>query len=585
VAGAGGANYTLSGSLMKAGPNIVVSMSLQNAATGEVVSPISLECPGEEGILSRVDEVAGRIKSDLNLTSEQIASDIDRKTDEITTRSAEAFKYYSEGRRLHVLEEYQKSIDLMKKAVALDPEFAMAYRSLGSAYGNLKQNAELRANYQKAFDHKDRVSERERYAIEGDYYRINERTYGKAIEAYTKLLELYPDDVIANTNLGVVYSNLEEWDKAIDRYRVLLKRNDAIIIGNLVECYQAKGDLGEAEAILHGYLANVADAPSLRNRLAWVYAGQGRFDQALQENSRAQASDSGDINLAFSRAALLFLKDDLPAAEAEILKLQGSGDPQTAMMAGGELIRLYAYQGRIGKVKEQLELGLGLARKSDDKESEASLLIPYAYLDAKKGNYPEALRRLDRAGQMAREAGNPGLERSVERARGLAFLGAKSIDQAERTASGLKTLCEESVNRKEIRLYLHLRGVLETEAKRYPEAIEHLGQAVALAPSMQPGSWDLDINSALANAYFKSGEKEKALEQYRRFVSNPMSKFGNPYMYVVGFYETGRICRDLGRIDEARANYRKFLDLWKNADPEVPFIRDARAALAALPGG
>jgi serine/threonine protein kinase/Flp pilus assembly protein TadD len=582
VAGAGGANYTLSGSLMKAGQNIVISMSLQRASTGEVISPISLECSSEEQILSGVDDVAGRIKADLHLSSEQIAIDIDKKADQITTRSAEAFKYYSEGRKLHVLEEYQKSIDLMKKAVALDPEFAMAYRSMGSAYGNLRQSLDQRANYQKAFDFKDRVSDREKYVIEGDYFRLGEKTYGKAIESYQKLLALYPEDYIANTNLGVLYTSLEEWDKAIERYQLLLKGNHPIVYGNLVECLQAKGDLKKARQILQDYLGRVADTPPVRSRLAQVYALEGRTDPALEEINRAFVPDSRDINVIFGRIEILFLRDDLAAAEGALQKMLQNDNPTAVLMGIGGLGRLYAYQGRIGKVMEQLRRGLDLARKSGEKEAIVSNLLPYAYIDAKKGNFQEAIRLLEEARRLAVEAENPGMERIVLSALGLAQIGVKSIDRAERTATELMSLCEEAANRNEIRYYLSLQGAIETERKNYAAAIEHLQRAVSLAPTPLASSWNLDDIAALGEAYLRSGDKEKALEQYQKIVSSPLAKLSNPYIYATGFYEAGRICQDLGLGDRARENYQKFIELWKNADPDRPELRDARARLAGL---
>jgi len=585
VAGAGGANYTLSGSLMKAGQNIVISMSLQKASTGEVVSPISLECSSEEQILSRVDDVAGRIKADLHLSSEQIASDIDKKADQITTRSAEAFKYYSEGRKLHVLEEYQKSIELMKKAVALDPEFAMAYRSMGSAYGNLRQPVDQRANYQKAFDFKDRVSDRERYIIEGDYYRLSEKTYGKAIDSYQKLLALYPEDYIANTNLGVLYTGLEEWDKAIERYQLLLKGNDAIVYGNLVECLQAKGDLENARQVLQDYLSRVGDTPFVRSRLAQVYALEGRTDLALKEINRAIGPGTSNINLLFGRNDILFLRDDLAAAEADLQKNVQSDNRTEVMMGIWGLTRLYAYQGRIGKVMEQLKLGLDLARKSGEKEAVVSFLIPQAYVHAKMGNFQTAIRLLDEARRLTIEAENPGMERIVLCALGLAQIGAKSIDRAERTASELKTLCEAAANRKEIRLYLHLQGAIELEKNNYAKAIEHLQQAVSLAPTQLAVSWDLQTIAALGETYLRSGDKEKALEQYKKIVSSPLAKLSDAYGYATGSYELGRIYQKLGLGDRARENYRKFLELWKNADPDIPALRDARMRLAGLKNG
>jgi tetratricopeptide (TPR) repeat protein len=251
-------------------------------------------------------------------------------------------------------------------------------------------------------------------------------------------------------------------------------------------------------------------------------------------------------------------------------------------MGIGGLGRLYAYQGRIGKVMEQLRRGLDLARKSGEKEAIVSNLLPYAYIDAKKGNFQEAIRLLEEARRLAVEAENPGMERIVLSALGLAQIGVKSIDRAERTATELMSLCEEAANRNEIRYYLSLQGAIETERKNYAAAIEHLQRAVSLAPTPLASSWNLDDIAALGEAYLRSGDKEKALEQYQKIVSSPLAKLSNPYIYATGFYEAGRICQDLGLGDRARENYQKFIELWKNADPDRPELRDARARLAGL---
>jgi len=582
VANAGGAIFTLSGSLMKAGQNIIIAMSLQKASSGEVVSPISLECRSEEEIISGVDDVARKIKSDLNLSSEQIAQDIDKDASQITTRSAEAFKYYSEGRKSHVLEDYSKSIELMKKAVALDPEFAMAYRSMGSAYGNIKQAAELRKNYQKAFDYRDRVSDREFYIIEGDYYRLSEKTYGKAIESYRKLLDLYPDDMIGNANLGVLYSNLEEWDKAIERYQFILKGKDAIVYGNLAECFQAKGELENARAVLLDYLHNVADSASIHSRLAGVYAMDGQTDLALKEIDKALATNPADINFSLGRIKVLFLRDDLAAAESELLKLLQGNDPVAIMMARGNLATLYAYQGKIGQATEQAELGLELSRKILDKQAIISFLLPLSFIHYKMGNFQSAFQELGEARRLAVEAEIPGLERALLKARGLAEVAEKSVDQAERTASELKGLCEQAANRKEIRFYFSLKGVIELERKNYSGAIEDLQQAVSSSSPALAGAWDLDAMTALGAAYDRSGDKNRAVETYQKIVSNPLAKLNNVYLYVIGYYELSKICEEMGMDERARENYRNFLALWKDADPGLPEVEDARKRLAGL---
>jgi serine/threonine protein kinase/Flp pilus assembly protein TadD len=582
VANAGGANYTLSGSLMRAGQNIIISMSLQQAGTGDVIRPISLECKSEEEIMTGVDDVARRIKQDLNMSREQIMGDSDKDAGKITTPSPEAFKYYSEARKLHVQEDYKKSIDLMKKAVVLDPEFAMAYRSMGSAYGNLKQPVEQRLNYQKAFDFKDRVSDRERYAIEGDYYRLSERTYDKAIEAYRALLDLYPDDTIANTNLGVLYTSMEEWDKAIECYRVILKSGDPIVIGNLVECLQAKGELGKAEEILQEYVRREGDSVAVRARLAQIHCLEGRTELALKEIDQALVSDPANLDYLPGKIQVLALRDDLAGAEAEARKMIQGQNPAGVIVGWGEAATLAGFQGQIGKAVEGVKQGLALARKIGEPQAIMQFLMPYSYINQKTGNARAAIQQLDEARRLAVKSDNQAWLRGILRARGLAEVAAKSLDQAERTATELKALCEQAANRKEIRNYLCLQGAIELEKKNYAAAIDNLGQVLSLAPMALPISWDLDAMALLGAAYAAAGDKSKALEQYEKIVSSPLGRLNNSLIYVTGFYELGKLCHETGLRDKARENFTKFLFFWKAADPGIPQVEDAKKRLKEL---
>jgi TolB-like protein len=216
VANEGGATHTISGSIMKAEQNIIITLTLQKPHTGELISSITVESHGEKEIMTKVDEVAREIKLDLDLTEVQIAADLDREVGKITTSSPEAYKYYSEGRELHDQGKFRESISLMEKAVALDPGFAMAYRSMAIAFGNLGQPEEVKKYLKKALALSDRISEKERYLIEGDfYYRSGEKYYGWAINAYSKFFEFYPDSAFYN-NFALIYLSLEEWDKAIE---------------------------------------------------------------------------------------------------------------------------------------------------------------------------------------------------------------------------------------------------------------------------------------------------------------------------------------------------------------------------------
>ena len=255
VAARSGVANVLVGSYAKAGENFRIDITLQKAGSGELVSSERAEGKGEDGIFSMVDDLTRKLKADLKLSSTEIASDIDKSLKQITTSSPEAFKFYSEGRRLHDEQEYRKSIDIMKKAIAIDPDFAMAYRSMAMSLSDLNYYSENRAALQKAFELRARLSDRERYTIEGDFYRESEKSYGQAVEAYQKLLDLYPDDDIGITNSGILYANLEEWDKAIDVLERQMRANPGSIWPYLnLESYLAKGAYDKAKSLLEDYL-------------------------------------------------------------------------------------------------------------------------------------------------------------------------------------------------------------------------------------------------------------------------------------------------------------------------------------------
>jgi len=215
VANRGRVNHILKGSYIKVGNSFVITVMLQRPETGEAVSSRKVECKGEEEIPQKVDELTKMIKMDLNLSREQIAGDIDKQVGKISTSSPSG--------------HYSQSIPIYKRAVAIDPEFALVYANMGIAYFWLGSQSKAREYLQKALDLSDRVSDRERYFVQGMSYEGSDKTHDKSIEAYNKLLELYPDDNIGNNQLGLVYSLIEEWDKAIEPLISCIQRKDEFI--------------------------------------------------------------------------------------------------------------------------------------------------------------------------------------------------------------------------------------------------------------------------------------------------------------------------------------------------------------------
>jgi tetratricopeptide (TPR) repeat protein len=205
VASEGRVNHILQGAYARAGDEFRINVTLQEAGSGELIGSESVAGKGEASIFSMVDELTRRVKANFKLSPQDIASDIDKGVGIVTTSSPEALKYYVEGMRHDAQGEYRPAIESMEKAVGIDPEFASAYLVMSWCYGNLAFFAEQKQYAEKALALSDRLTDREKYNIQGHYYGESEKTYDKAVEALEKLLALYPDDISGGNMLAIVY--------------------------------------------------------------------------------------------------------------------------------------------------------------------------------------------------------------------------------------------------------------------------------------------------------------------------------------------------------------------------------------------
>jgi serine/threonine protein kinase/Tfp pilus assembly protein PilF len=589
VASMGGASHILQGILTKAGENFRINTSLQESSTLEIVGSDMVEGKGEESFHSMVDELTRRIKGNFKLATEDILDDIDKPVEKITTSSPEAYKYYVEGEKYHSKLDEHTAIQFYKRAVAIDSKFASAYRSMAAAYGNLGNLSESEKYRQKAFELSDRVSDRESYQIQTDFYRSSEETYDKAIQVFNKLLELYPDDMFGNNNLGVLYRDLEEWDKAIEVFEVLIKNKDISVIPyvNQAVAYQAKGLYDKARKVLEDYLNNFSDSSWLRMGLAETYFCQGKYELALVETDKVFFLDP-DFYLNFRLTGDIYhCKGDMIEAEREYKKLLEIEDSAANFEGIKRFGALYLLQGRFKEAQDQLEQGIEKADKLGEKRRQFGFHLDLAYSYLKARNPERALEECNRAWSNAVEAKNVIEQRYDLHYKGLSYLELKAMDEAQGVADELRKLIERGKNKRAIRYYHHLVGQINLKRKKFYEAIECFEKALSLIPSQYLPARKIHHDQALfidslALAYFKAGDLEKAQENYEKIASLTVGRLNYGDIYVKSYYMLGKISEQQGDKAKAIENYEKFLDLWKNADPGLPEVDDARKRLAGL---
>jgi len=580
VASQGGTSHILRGSYITAGDKFIISASLMKAETEEVISSIREEGMGEASITESVDRITQRIKTDLNLTEEQISQDLDRDLTDITTQSPEAYKYFLEGKKRYLQGYYREAIPYFERAIETDPEFALAYRFLAVAYGNLGLRPQRLEFMKKAMELKDRLAERERYLIEGTYYFSWENTYDKARIVYQKLLDIYPTDTIALGNLALIYWYLDEFEEAIPYFERCISTKDEFpaTYNTLAYCYRITGDYEKGKQVLEFYLENIGDSPYIHLGLAKHYLFLGEYDLALQEIEKALAIDPDDPDVLFQQAKIYLAQGEIKKVEDIGWKLMEQTEPFVRWYTASLFDHIDFLQGRYERGKARLMSVIDIYRDMRIKEAEstAHLWLAWVYLDT--GYFDEAIQEIEQCWECAIEAERPYLQRNALYAKGLVQIRKGSLEEAEKTSQELKAFIDAGIHKKSIHRYYHLAGLLELERKNYSEAINLFRDAISLVYNSNA----LYIDS-LAFAYSESGNLKKAHEQYQKIISFWRRGIGGwDAIYAKSFYNLGMIYEQQGKTSNAIENYEKFLDLWKDADPGLLEVEDAKKRLAGL---
>jgi tetratricopeptide (TPR) repeat protein len=579
----------LRGGFTKAGEQYRIDAILQEAGTMESIGSDRIEGKGEESFLSMVDELTRKVKAHFKLSTEEIAGDIDEEIEKITTSSPEALKYYIEGRKYHGTFDYMRSIELMEKAVAIDPDFAMAYRSMATSYGNTGFRPKRKEYMQKALELADRLPARGRYLIEGDFYSSSEKTYDKAIEAYKKLLELYPDDYTGNHNIAVRYSNIGEKHKAIEHYEINRKSGNINLLGygNLASVYRQAGSYDKAREVLEEALQKYPDKAIAHANLSLHYRMAGKYELALAEINKAFALEpensvepASRLNLR-RRAQIHFYTDNLAKATEDYLRLQKQNMPQAIYLGSMGLVNLNLLQGKFKGTKDILRPIIDMGKKAGVNWPISDCYLRFAYIGLKTDDLQEALKDCDNAVDFALKAEDPGRQRRALHIKGLAYVRMNATDEALKTADELRVLIRDSHNPSNMHFFHHLVGMVELKQKDFASAIESFKESLSLQTS-DPRDKRADYIESLALAYYASGDIDKAQAEYEMIISSSSGRSGFGDVYALSFYELGKIYEQKGWKGKAIEHYEKFLALWKNADPGFPEVEDAEKRLAAL---
>jgi serine/threonine protein kinase/tetratricopeptide (TPR) repeat protein len=579
------ATHVLQGTLTRAGTSFRINTTLEDAATGKVLGAESVQGEGEASFHTMVDELGRKIKAGLQLTSREIAEDVDKDVGKITSASPDAYKLYAQGRVYHMDKDYKSSIALMEKAVAIDPGFAMAYRSLSAAYSNMGFRAKADDCIRKALSLADRISDRERWLVEGSFYYRSEKTYDRAIEAFNKVLALYPNDPTANNGLGLVYGYIDEPERSLSYYEACVRQPGApyLYYGNLVSCLSRLGRYGEARQVLEDYLETSPDSATVHDDLAGLYMFEGRYDLALAEAEKAFALAPTNTTIWWTAGEIAMLEGDFARAEQEFQKAAAAALQEKMPWRISPLLCLEMAQGKFWNALEHVSFISGEAGKVGEPAwlGEFNFFAAFVYNSA--GRRAEAFEAAVQSCRMAEARGNIGMLRNALFAKGTALVGLNDLDRAQKAADEGRELVEKYLNKKSIRGYQNLQAQIDLARVDVRGAIENAKAAVdSLESQSNYSNPDAYYLETLAVAYEAAGDLASARAVYEGIQKLTRGRIYGMQIYALSFYHVGLIDEKLGDKAGARRAYEKFLDLWKDADPDLPEPADARRRLAAL---
>ena len=312
-----GIKAMLNGSIASLGSQYVVTLEAVNAATGESLAREEVQAAKKEEVLNSLHEAGSKLRQKLgeSLTSVQ---KYDKPLAEATTSSLDALKAFSLGDVKKQLGDDIGSIALYQRAVELDPNFAMAYARLGTAYYNLNQSEMAEANRKKAFELRDRASEREKLYITSHYY-ADAGQLDKGIAALELYKQTYPRDSIPCNNLANIYNSLGQYENALDNARQAVQLDPDSFSGyvNLSLAYAGLNRLDEAKATLNQAVKRNLGSSFLHLQLAAIALAQNDMATAEREFEIGKAGPEGEMGELMGRSALAACRGQMRQSSQE----------------------------------------------------------------------------------------------------------------------------------------------------------------------------------------------------------------------------------------------------------------------------
>jgi eukaryotic-like serine/threonine-protein kinase len=546
-----GSKAYLTGSIASLGTQYVIGLEASNCATGDVLAREQVTAAGKEQVLPALGKAASRFRSEVGESLSSVQN-YDVPLVEATTNSLDALKAYTLGQATENEKGDADAIPFMKHAVELDPNFALAYEELSGLYANLNQTSVAISYAQKGFELRDHLTEREKLGVTGFYY-ISTGELEKADQAYDVWARAYPRDPDPRILLGSDLMVLGQYEKAAAETleAVRLDPNDLVALVNL----------------------------------GAIYLALNRFDDARTTTQDAVSRKLDDIPLHLNLYALAFFQANPAGMKQQADWAMGKPSAEDWMLSLESDTE--AFSGRLAQARALSRRAVESALHNEAKEPAALWQANAAIREALLGN-PDVARQNASAVTALAPEGPDAAPPSA-----LAYALAGDAGHAQSIADAFAKRFPLDTIMKSIWLPM-IRAQIEIGHKNAPGAIQLLESVAPYELGMLRSSAP---NSCLypvyirAQAYLIARQGGAAAAEFQKILDHrgllwncatgALAHLGLARAYAIQSQSAQGTDADAA-LAKARAAYQDFLTLWKDADPDIPVLKQAKAEYAKL---
>jgi len=529
-----GLKALLIGSISSLGSNYVITLEAVNAQSGESIAREQTEVEAKEKVLSSLGAAASSLREKLGESLSSIQK-YDVPVEQATTSSLEALKAFTMGNEERAKGRPRESLALYERAVSLDPNFAVAYARIAVFYGNTGELEKAKEYVTKAYELKDRVSERERLYISEKYYGYITGEIPKVIEVLETSARLYPNDYIPHNNLALQYLLLGRYEDARK----------------------------EAQAAMRLSPTN----NSARVNLTGAFLGLGRFEEAQEVSNQIKAANADAVTVHLDSVMFAFLRNDWTTINTELDWARGK--PQEADLLSF-VAQAYFALGQIHKAEEMSRRAIALFVRDKRSENAATSLLTLATNQALIGRSEEAKQNVPAA---------------LAQSRGRAILGNAALTFAlcGDTAQS-QSLLDEMAKNYPLDTALSslgaplVRAAMEKSRGNYEQALQLLETVRTYDMSFLAGSTN---NYLRGYVYLNLKKGAEARSEFQNIIDRRGIDAFSPAR-PLAYLGLARAAAMSGDMAASRKAYQDFFALWKDADPNLAPLAEARKEYEGL---